>query len=95
MTFNTVTSLLIKVVLITAAVIITVMIVDQKQYRKENWKYEEVYRINEVHKPTLNALGIEEVFYYDWEETANSLDVPVDSLTLNMFIKHLLHHEDN
>ncbi len=86
--------LLSKVIVICISVILIVMISDEMKRRKVDWKYDQVYTINNTHDATLTALGIEEIFYYDWEETANSLDIPIDSLTINTFLKHLLH-EDN
>ena len=89
---------LLNVAIIVIFVMLIVIISDEakteKQYKAEMWKYEEVYRINDIHDVTLDALGIDEIFYYDWEETAHALDIPIDSLTINMFLKHLLH-EDN
>jgi len=87
--------LLLKVAIIVLSIIALIVLVDtlkeKKQYREDMWVYEEVYRINDVHKPTLDALGIDEVFYFDWQETAHSLGIPIDSLTVNMFLKHILH----
>lgn len=98
MTLKNTLLLVLNIAMICVFVILVVVVADNAKIEKERkateWKYEEVYRINDVHKPTLDALGIEEIFYYDWEETAASLDVPVDSLTVNMFLKHLLHYED-
>jgi hypothetical protein len=97
MTTKNVLLLLLNTAIIVVFVILIVMVSDKikadKQYKVDNWKYEEVYRINDVHAPTLDALGIDEIFYYDWEETAHSIGIPVDSLTVNMFLKHLLHPE--
>lgn len=95
MTVKNVVLLMFNVTLIVITVLLIIVLSDhlneKKWHREKMWQYEEVYRINEIHKPTLDALGIDEVFYYDWEETANSLDIPVDSLTINAFLKHLLH----
>jgi len=97
MTWKNVLLLFLNVALICLFVILLIAVVDhcsiEKKYKEKNWKYEEVYRINDVHSATLNAVGIEEISYYDWEETARSLDIPIDSLTVNMFLKHLLHHD--
>ena len=90
--------LLFKVVAVVVFVTLITMVADhlkaEKQHKEKMWKYEEVYYINETYDNFLLLLGIDEVYYHDWEETANSLDIPVDSLTVNMFLKHLLHHED-
>jgi ABC-type bacteriocin/lantibiotic exporter with double-glycine peptidase domain len=95
MTIKNVLLLLLNVAMICIIVILLVAIVDHikgdKQYKAEMWKYEEVYCINDIHASTLDVLGIEEIFYYDWEETAHSLNIPVDSLTINAFLKHLFH----
>ena len=97
MTIKNVLLLLLNTAIIVVFVILLVAVVDKtkadKQYKEDNWKYEEVYRINNVHSATLDALGIDEIMYYDWEETANSLDIPVDSLTINVFLKHLYHDD--
>lgn len=98
MTFCGAFTIVLKAALITLSVLAIIIISDdlktKKEYKEKNWKYEEVYRINDVHSATLNAVGIEETFYYNWEETAHSLDVPVDSLTINMYLKHILHGTD-
>ena len=87
--------LLLKVAIIVLSIIALIVLVDtlkeKKQYREDMWVYEEVYHINDVHSETLKALGIDEVFYFDWQETAHSLGIPIDSLTVNMFLKHILH----
>ncbi|MHA1199463.1 MAG: hypothetical protein ACTSQF_09070 [Candidatus Heimdallarchaeaceae archaeon] len=89
---------MLNVAIAVILVIFLVAVVDhykiKKEYKEKNWKYEEVYHINNVHSATLDALGIDEIRSDDWEETANSLDIPIDSLTINIFLKHLLH-EDN
>jgi hypothetical protein len=95
MTVKNVLLLLLNVVIIVTFVILIVVVSDhlkaKKQYQEKMWKYEEVYCINDIYVSTLEVLGIDEILYYDWEEAAHALDIPIDSLTINVFLKHLLY----
>ena len=53
-------------------------------------RYEEVIILNGVeYKATMDSLGITHVYYYDWEETANALDIAVDCLTVALYMQHI------
>jgi len=79
-----------KVAIIVVSVIFLVVITDTIQEQRAA-VYHEVYIINHIYADSLKALCVEPVEYYDWEETANSLNIPIDSLTIDMFFKHILH----
>jgi hypothetical protein len=59
---------------------------------QEEAVYQEVYYMNndEAHQFVFELLGVDSVHYYDWEETAASLDIPIDSLTTKIYMQHLL-----
>ena len=78
---------LLKAGLIAIAVILLVIASDAMD---NHYKYPEVAELNKHHRDTLEALTVElPVHYYDWEETAHSLGVSMDSLTIDMFLTHL------
>lgn len=53
-------------------------------------EYEEVVILNGVeYKATMDSLGITHVYYHDWEETANALDIATDCLTVALYLQHI------
>lgn len=52
--------------------------------------YPEVDLLNSEYTEELKALHCDTiVYYYDWEETANSLGISTDDLTIDLYLKHL------
>lgn len=55
----------------------------------EMQQYEEVRILNAFYQDFHDSLGINYVYDHDWEETANALGIPVDSLTIDMYVAYL------
>jgi len=79
---------LLKAMSIVVIVMLMVVVADEIQ-EQQAAVYHEVYLINHKHQEELEELGIEKIEYYDWEETAHSLNIPIDSLTISIFMKHI------
>lgn len=56
----------------------------------DSHEYEEVVILNGVeYKAVMDSLGITHVYYYDWEETSNALDIATDCLTVALYLQHI------
>lgn len=89
MTLKTVLQHFAAVTIIVLTVLGMMMIESEHKDMKEA-KYPQVHFINNEYKDVLDSLGIEKIEYYDWEETANALNIKVSNLSVTIFMDHLV-----
>jgi hypothetical protein len=63
--------------------------------QKDTKYYPEIELLNNEYADTLVALHcVLPVYYYDWEETAASIGIDIEDMTIDLYIKHILWKND-
>lgn len=85
MTQNKIYACLVSACLIIGTISAIIKCSTQPQY--EN-KYYQVALINSMYHDTLDAIHAYPTLDCEWEETAASLDIPLDSLSIDTYMQH-------
>lgn len=72
------------------ALIITAVIMKDRMHNYSSYEYYQVHILNTEYKEKMAEYHVENpVTDANWEETAHSIGIPADSLSIGMYLLHL------